>query len=47
MHPYILVMQATAAVCPDEAVTTHKQVMDEENLDFEDNFFHLVTSSLR
>ena len=40
-------MQATTSDCLDEAVTIHKEVMDEENLVFEDNTFHLVTSSLR
>ena len=40
-------MQDIASDCPDEAVTIHKDVMDEEDLVFEDNTFHLVTTSLR
>ena len=39
--------QATTSECPDEEVTIHKQVMDEENLVFEDSIFDLITSSLR
>lgn len=40
-------MQEIASDCPDEAVTIHKDIMDEEDLVFEDNTFHLVTTSLR
>ena len=43
----LLPMQATSSDCPDGAVSVHKQVMDEECLDFEDSTFQLVTSSLR